>query len=170
MRRCLEPTRVAKHHSGGDNHPVEISLRSNANKATREVAAPFLRGCMVVVTLNNPREKFWGMILALAPEGLTLTGVELSSMEDLVIMIKDGEPSRPAVVFFPMHRLERIELDSCDASVPSLADRFASNTGLNVSTWLTSPLADDSAKSAKEQPSRAAKIKTSRPVPGVRAR
>ncbi len=29
---------------------------------------------MVVVTLGNPRDKFWGMVLALAPEGLTMSG------------------------------------------------------------------------------------------------
>ena len=76
--------------------------------------APFSPGSMVVVTLGNPRDKFWGMILALAPEGLSLSGVELASFEDLVVMVKDGEPFTPAVVFFPMHRIERIELDLPD--------------------------------------------------------
>ena len=72
---------------------------------------PFLPGAMVVVTLGNPRDKFWGMILALAPEGLGLSGIELASFEDLVVMVKDGESFSPAVVFFPMHRIERIDLD-----------------------------------------------------------
>ena len=71
---------------------------------------------MVVVTLGNPRDKFWGMILALAPEGLSLSGIELASFEDLVVMVKDGEPFTPAVVFFPMHRIERVELDLPDGS------------------------------------------------------
>src|SRR5258708_5317370 len=43
---------------------------------------PFRRGVMVLVTLGNPREKFWGAILALAPEGLSLCGVELASFDD----------------------------------------------------------------------------------------
>jgi hypothetical protein len=63
----------------------------------------------VIVTLGNPRDKFWGMILALAPEGLSMSGIELASFEDFVVMVKDGESFSPAVVFFPMHRIERIE-------------------------------------------------------------
>ena len=85
----------------------------------------------MVVTLGNPRDKFWGMILSLAPEGLSMSGVELASFEDLVVMLKDGEPFTPAVVFFPMHRIERIELDLSDGNLPSLSQRFSAKTGLN---------------------------------------
>ncbi len=94
---------------------------------------------MVVVTLGNPRDKFWGMILALAPEGLSLTGIELASFEDFVVMVKDGEAFTPAVVFFPMHRIERIELDLPDGSLPSLSQRFLAKTGLDPGAVLGSP-------------------------------
>ena len=47
----------------------------------------------MIVTLSNPREKFWGMILALKPEGLSLSGAELASIEDITLMVKNGEPS-----------------------------------------------------------------------------
>ena len=47
----------------------------------------------MIATLSNPREKFWGMILALAAEGLSLSGAELASFEDLAVMVRDGEPS-----------------------------------------------------------------------------
>ena len=83
----------------------------------------------MIATLCNPREKFWGMILALAPEGLSLSGAELASFEDLAVMVRDGEPFTPAVVFFPMHRIERVELDLPDGSLPSLSQRFLSKTG-----------------------------------------
>jgi len=92
----------------------------------------------VVVTLGNPRDKFWGMILALAPEGLSMTGIELASFEDLVVMVKDGESFSPAVVFFPMHRIERIELDLPDGSLPSLSQRFSAKTGLDPAELLGS--------------------------------
>jgi hypothetical protein len=93
---------------------------------------------MVVVTLGNPRDKFWGMILALAAEGLSIAGIELASFEDLVVMVKDGESFTPAVVFFPMHRIERIELDLPDGSLPSLSQRFSAKTGLDPATVLGS--------------------------------
>ena len=98
--------------------------------------APFTPGALVIATLCNPREKFWGMILALAPEGLSLSGAELASFEDLTVMVRDGELFTPAVVFFPMHRIERVELDLPDGSLPSLSQRFLSKTGLEPSAAL----------------------------------
>jgi hypothetical protein len=99
---------------------------------------PFLSGSVVVVTLGNPRDKFWGMILALAPEGLSLSGIELAGFEDFILMVKDGEPFSPAVVFFPMHRIERIEIDLPDATLPSLSQRFLSKTNLTPEAVLGS--------------------------------
>ena len=92
---------------------------------------------MVIATLCNPREKFWGMILALAPEGLSLSGAELASFEDLAVMVRDGEPFTPAVVFFPMHRIERVERDLPDGSLPSLSQRFFAKTGLEPAAALS---------------------------------
>ena len=97
---------------------------------------PFLPGAVVIATLCNPREKFWGMILALAPEGLSLSGAELASFEDLTVMVRDGEPFTPAVVFFPMHRIERVELDLPDGGLPSLSQRFLTKTGIEPSIAL----------------------------------
>ena len=86
---------------------------------------------MVVTTLADPREKFWGTILSLSPEGLSRRGIELASFEDLVALIKDGEPFSLSVVFFPMHWVERMELDLPDGNIPSLSQRFTSKTGLD---------------------------------------
>jgi hypothetical protein len=97
---------------------------------------------MVVATLNNPREKFWGMILAVAPEGLSLSGAELASFEDLATLVKEGEPFTPAVVFFPMHRVERVELDLPDGSLPSLSQRFFAKTGIEPVSALAPEDAD----------------------------
>lgn len=91
---------------------------------------------MVIATLSNPREKFWGMVLALAAEGLSLSGAELASFEDLTVMVRDGEPFTPAVVFFPMHRIERVELDLPDGNLPSLSQRFLNKTGREPSAVL----------------------------------
>ena len=120
--------------SPGDNRDVEKDLPRSARK-TRD---PFIPGALVIVTLSNPREKFWGMILALAPEGLSMSGIELASFEDFILMVKDGEPYSPAVVFFPMHRMERIELDLPDGNLPSLSQRFSAKTGHEPAELLSS--------------------------------
>jgi hypothetical protein len=133
---------------GGDNRsmPKNSQRNDNDNDNDRGVAArlpghrPFVSGAMVVVTLGNPRDKFWGMIFSLAPEGLSVSGIELASFEDLVVLVKDREPFTPAVVFFPMHRIERIELDLPDGSLPSLSQRFSAKTGLNPATTFGSSL------------------------------
>ena len=98
-------------------------------------------GAMVLLTLGNPREKFWGAILALTVQGLSLSGVELGSFEDLLSMIKAGDPPAFGVVFFPMHRIERVELDLSHGHIPSLSQRFTAKTGLDPSLILTRRLA-----------------------------
>jgi hypothetical protein len=102
---------------------------------------PFVQGAIVIATLSNPREKFWGMILALAPAGLSLSGAELASFEDLAVMVRDGEPFTPAVVFFPMHRIERVELDLPEGSIHSLAERFLQKTGQDAAKILSAAFA-----------------------------
>jgi hypothetical protein len=92
-------------------------------------AAPFVAGSMVLVSLSSPREKFWGVILQLAPAGVSLRGIELSCFEDFSRQVKAGESVTPNAVFFPMHRVERIELDSHNGEIPSLQERFAGKTG-----------------------------------------
>ena len=112
---------------------------------------PFHPGIMVLVTLGNPREKLWGAILSLASEGLSLCGVELASFDDLISLIKDGEPFSPGVVFVPMHRVERMELDLPDGSIPSLSQRFASKTGLDPATLLIRHIAINSRTSGEQK-------------------
>ena len=102
---------------------------------------PFQVGAVVLVTLANPREKFWGAILALAGQGLSLSGIELASFEDLISMIKAGEQAVSGVVFFPMHRIERVELDLHNDNVPSLSQRFTTKTGLDPASFFTRHLA-----------------------------
>lgn len=101
-------------------------------------AQPFHAGAMVVLTLAGPREKFWGAVLAMAPEGLTLRGIDLASFEDLLNLLREGEPFTSGVVFFPMHRVERMELDLPDGAIPSLSQRFASKTGMDPAQLLCS--------------------------------
>ena len=91
--------------------------------------SPFRAGAVVIATLSNPREKFWGAILHLSHVGLSLRGVDLSSFDDFVAQIRDGEPFAAGVLFFPMHRVERLELDLPEGTIPSLAQRFAQKTG-----------------------------------------
>lgn len=96
-------------------------------------------GQLVLVTLQNPREKFWGMLLTLTPAGASLRGVDLQSFDDFIQMVKAGEASAASTVFFPMHRVQRMEVDARNGGLPSLADQFAAKTGRDVSKFFQDP-------------------------------
>jgi hypothetical protein len=89
----------------------------------------FGRDAIVLVTLNDPREKFWGAVLDLTAAGVSLRGIDLNSFEDFAQSTRAEDPITPGAVFFPMHRVERIDLDIRSGSIPSLCERFASKTG-----------------------------------------
>ena len=103
-----------------------------------EPASPFRPGAIVIATLSNPREKFWGAILQLSTVGLSMRGVDLSSFDIFIGQIRDGEPFAAGVMFFPMHRVERLELDLPEGTLPSLAQRFAQKTGQDPAPVLVS--------------------------------
>jgi hypothetical protein len=111
-----------------------------------QLGGPFRPGALVIVTLGNPREKFWGAILHLSPEGVSLRGVDLVAFEDLVSQIKAGDPFTSGVVFFPMHRVERMELDLPEGSILSLAQRFAEKTGEDPAPILVSEFLQSTAR------------------------
>ena len=90
---------------------------------------PFAAGAVVVVTLGSPREKFWGVLLAVTPSALTVAGIDLNAFDDFVRTLNAGEGVGGSLVMFPMHRVERIELDRASGGLPSLRDRFLSATG-----------------------------------------
>ncbi len=103
-----------------------------------QAADPFRPGALVIVTLTSPREKYWGAILHLSGEGLSLRGVDVASFDDLSAQIKNGEPFTSGVIFFPMHRLERMELDLPEGNLLSLSQRFAEKTGQDPAPLLVS--------------------------------
>jgi hypothetical protein len=96
-------------------------------------------GQFVLVTLQNPREKFWGVLVALTPAGASLRGLDLQSLDDFAQLVKSGETTTASLVFFPMHRVQRIEMDARNGELPSLADQFTTKTGLDVGKFFQEP-------------------------------
>ncbi len=94
--------------------------------------SPFEPGALVIVSLNSPREKFWGGLVSMSVAGIAVRGITLEALDDFARQLKAGDAADPGLVFFPMHRVERIELDSRSGDVPSLAERFLSKSGLSA--------------------------------------
>ncbi len=81
--------------------------------------------------LTGPREKFWGALVALAPAGVTVRGVPLDSFEDYLRQAARTEPALvgAVTVYFPAHRIDRVELDESSGAVEGLGERFRRLTG-----------------------------------------
>jgi hypothetical protein len=64
--------------------------------------------------------------------------MNLLSLDDFTQPVKSGAAS-PGGMFFPMHRVERIEEDDSIGDLPSLAE-FRSKTGIEVLRLFAEPL------------------------------
>jgi hypothetical protein len=100
----------------------------------------FKEGSLVLLTLHSPRQKCVGVLLRLAPAGIELRSVNLDSLEDLARQLRAGEPGSACTVFFPMHRVERMELDEAIGELPSLAESFAAQSGCELHAFLAGGL------------------------------
>jgi hypothetical protein len=91
----------------------------------------------VVVSLQNPKEKVWGVLLSVSASGITVQGIDLNSFDDWSRAVARGDRDMGlSTVFFPIHRVERVNLDETVGSVVSLAETFESRTGEDVWSYL----------------------------------
>ena len=83
---------------------------------------------VVLVTLHTPKERIWGLLLDLAPAGITVCGIDLSAFEDWLGQLGTDEEMGLSTIFYPLHRVERVALDEPMGKRPSLHDRFQQRT------------------------------------------
>jgi hypothetical protein len=94
-------------------------------------------GSVVVVHLHSPREKVWGVLLTLSGSGITVKAIDLSSFEDWTRQVARGEESIGlSTIFYPMHRVERVELDETVGGIASCRDTFEQRTGKDLFRYL----------------------------------
>jgi hypothetical protein len=91
----------------------------------------------VLVNLQNPKEKFWGVILSVRSSGITVRGIDLNSFDDWSRGVAKGDRDMGlSTTFFPIHRVERVSLDESLGSVLSLAETFEARVGQDLWTYL----------------------------------
>ncbi len=97
-------------------------------------------GELVVINCANPKEKMWGLVIALDSTGVTLRGLDLAAVEDWLLQERSGAERliRPTVFFLPMHRVLRIDLDESGGAVQSYGQRYAEACGRDVREALES--------------------------------
>ena len=91
-------------------------------------------GDPVVLYLQSPKEKVWGLLLSLSAAGVVLRGIDLNSFDDWVRQeARRDEPYLGlSTVFYPMGRVDRMERDETIGPVVSCADRFMGEVGRTV--------------------------------------
>ena len=91
----------------------------------------------VLVNLQNPKEKFWGVVLSVRSSGITVRGIDLNSFDDWSRAVARGEGEMGlSTTFFPIHRVERVTLDESVGTVLSLADTFEARVGQDLWSFL----------------------------------
>lgn len=101
----------------------------------------FAPSSLVIVNLISPKEKFFGVLRALSPAGVTMKAVNLDSFEDWIHQIARAEDAEIEMVtmFVPLFRVERIFLDEPAGILHSYSQRFAQVVGRDVAEYLELP-------------------------------
>lgn len=88
----------------------------------------------IVAFLRDPREKVFGLLLAIDAAGVSLRCLDLNVVEDFLRQEARGDERLigPMTAFYPMHRVERLERDETVGPLPSYSERFAREVGRDV--------------------------------------
>lgn len=87
----------------------------------------------VIIVLQNPREKIWGVLNEINAAGIYVRGIDLNAFDELMRAIQNNEYFYGlSSLFIPMWRVERISRDEPDGDIPSLVQQFEERTGVNV--------------------------------------
>jgi hypothetical protein len=92
-------------------------------------------GDAVVLYLHSPKEKVWGLLASVSAAGVVVRGLDLAVFDDWLRQELRGEETLigPSTLFYPIHRLERLERDETLGPVSGFADRFEREVGRSVS-------------------------------------
>ena len=88
----------------------------------------------VVLSLQSPKEKIWGLLLSVSTAGIVLRGIDLVIFDDWMRQEARGDEQvlGLSTIFYPMHRVERMERDETIGPIISYTDRFTREAGRTV--------------------------------------
>ena len=108
--------------------------RPKVDAATAWEALSLSAGDAVILYLQVPKEKVWGLLVSLGSAGVVVRCIDLAAFDDW--MRQEARQDEPylglSTVFYPMNRVERMERDQTTGPVISYSDRFAREVGRSV--------------------------------------
>jgi hypothetical protein len=98
------------------------------------IAFDLAPGSPVVLYLREPKEKIWGLLLSISSPGIVVRGIDIAVFDDWMRQEARGNERvlGLSTIFYPMHRVERMERDETIGPIISYADRFARESGRTV--------------------------------------
>src|SRR5262245_48072977 len=98
-------------------------------------------GTIVILHLQNPREKFWGAMLAINHFGITMRGIDVYSFDDWTrsVLSQTDASIGLSTIFVPSLPVEKLVLDETSGSYKSLSDQFKERVGHDVLEFLDLP-------------------------------
>ena len=112
----------------------KVIRRPPVDAATAWEALSLSAGDAVIVYLQAPKEKVWGLLVSLGTAGVVVRCIDLATFDDW--MRQEARGDEPylglSTVFYPMNRVERMERDQTLGPVISYSDRFAREVGRSV--------------------------------------
>jgi len=108
-----------------------VARRRKVDAATAWEALSLSAGDAVILYLQVPKEKVWGLLVSLGTAGVVVRCIDLAAFDDWMRQeARAGERLIGLVTsFYPIHRLERMERDETIGPLLSYADRFADEVG-----------------------------------------
>ena len=108
--------------------------RPKVDAATAWEALSLSAGDAVIVYLQVPKEKVWGLLVSLGTAGVVVRCIDLAAFDDW--MRQEARRDEPylglSTVFYPMSRVERMERDQTMGPVISYSERFNREVGRSV--------------------------------------
>jgi hypothetical protein len=91
-------------------------------------------GNPVVLYLQQPKEKIWGLLVRVTHAGVVVRGLDINVFDDWMRQEARAEEALIGLTtaFYPIHRLERMERDETIGPLTSYADRFEQEVGRSV--------------------------------------
>ena len=109
-------------------------MGGRARKTAPLSALGLSEGDAVIVYLQAPKEKVWGLLLSLQAAGVVLRCIDLAAFDDW--MRQEARGDEPylglTTLFYPMGRVERLEKDETLGPISSYSARFAKEVGRSV--------------------------------------
>jgi len=93
---------------------------------------------IVVLNLQNPREKVLGKLKDINVAGMTLRGIDINSFSDWLNQFTEFTEMdiSPTTIFYPMHRVVSCYLDEESESGSSFSTRFIKRINKSITEVL----------------------------------